>query len=216
MINNNSSSNDSGGGLAAGGTATGGGILSQVILVEATKPDESRFRAVVEKIDGAILKLIPDGSSISLGGQSLTKAQILGELQPTLDRYSAIDALVKATQKARLDLRANLPATHQFVKSLEAALVNALGPGNPELDAFGIKTGKYRPLSAEKKFLRAQKAAKTRVLRGTLGKRQKQALKFQGELKAQSVESTGAQSGGGNATPGTAAVGEPSGTPTAK
>ena len=215
MVNDNTNSN-AGGGLAGGGTVIGGGILSRVIPVEATKPDESRFRAVVEKIDGAILKLIPDDSSISLGGQSLTKAQILGELQPALDCFSAIDALVKALQKARLDLKATLPGTHQFVKSLQVALVNALGPGNPELDSFGIKTGKHRPLSAEKNFLRAQKAAKTRAIRGTLGQRQKEDVKFKGELLARSVESTGTEGGGSNATPGNATGGDQRGTPTAK
>ena len=212
---------NAGGGFAGGGTVSSGGILSRVFPVAAAKPDGSKFRIVVEKIDSAILKLIPDGSSISLGGQSLTKAQILGELQPTLDLFSAVDAQVKAIQKARLDLAAALPATHQFVKSLEAAIVNALGPGNPELDSFGIKTGKKRPLTAEQKFLREQKAAKTRLIRGTLGKRQKQDVKFKGELQAQSVESTGTQSGGGNATPVTAtgggnATGDGSATPTAK
>jgi hypothetical protein len=187
-----------------GGTGSVGNIFSQVIPAKALQPDDSKFRAELEQIDTGVVNLIPDGTSITIGGQSLTKAQILGQLQPTLDLFSAVDAQVKATQKARLNLKAATPATQQFVKSLKVALQNALGPGNPELASFGISIGKKKALTVEAKFVSTQKSSKTRVARNTLGKRQKADVKFQGQLQAQAVTPPGPASGGGSsATPST-------------
>jgi hypothetical protein len=98
-----------------------------------------------------------------------------------------VDALVIAAQKARLTLNAATPATKQYVKSLKVALQNALGPGNPSLRSFGIASGQRRALSVEEKFISIQKSGKTCIVRFTLGKRQKQAVKLQGELQAQVV-----------------------------
>ncbi len=189
-----------------GGGAVNGGTLFGAVPAQAVLPDHA-FRAELEQIDDAVQKLIPSGAIIPIGGQSPTREQVLAQLQPTLDLFTAVDAQVRATKLARLNLKGALPAAHQLVKSLKAALVNLLGPGNPELVSFGIKTGHKKALTAEQKFLRAQKATKTRKVRGTLGSRQKQDVKFTGQLEAQAVESSGNQGSGGDTTPAAGATG---------
>jgi hypothetical protein len=184
---------------APAGAANAADILAKVIPAKAIQPD-SRFRHELEQIASAVASLILDGRAIDVGGQSTTKEQILGVLQPTLDLYLAVDALVKATQKARLTLNAATPATKQYVKSLKVALQNALGLGNPELRSFGVATGKRRALTVEEKFISAQKSGKTRIVRYTLGKRQKQAVKFQGVLQALALGPPGDPIGGSSAT----------------
>jgi hypothetical protein len=129
-------------------TANGADVLSEIIPAPAIQPD-SRFRWELDQIERAVDELILDGRSLDVGGKATTKAQILGVLQPTLELYAAVDALVIAAQKARLTLNAATPATKQYVKSLKVALQNALGPGNPSLRSFGIASGQRRPLSVE-------------------------------------------------------------------
>ncbi len=190
-----------------GGGAVTGGTLFGAVPAQAIQPDHA-FRAEIEQIDDAIVKFIPDGTVIPCGGQSPTKAQVLAQLQPTLDLFDAVDAQVKAAKLARQNLKDALPAAHQLVKSLKAAILNLLGPGSPELAEFGIKTGKKKQLTVEEKFLRAQAASKTRKVRGTLGSRQKQDVKFQGTLEAQVTEKVPGIEGGGNAPPAAATAGD--------
>jgi len=110
-----------------------------------------------------------------------------------------IDRAVQAAKSSRLPLQAALPGLHQYVVALKAALVGYFGKGNPALAAFGISASKPKQLTAAQKTARAAKAAETRKQRGTLGKRQKEQVKFQGQIEVQ-ANVAGTPVSGGNAT----------------
>jgi hypothetical protein len=66
----------------------------------------------------------------------------------------------------------------QFLADLKAVLAGALGSDNQLLVQWGFKVTKpKKPLTAEQKVLRAAKAKLTRQKRGTLGRKQKAAIK---------------------------------------
>jgi hypothetical protein len=129
---------------------------------------------------------LPEG--LALHQTPLSRDEIRAGLAPLLDLYLQLAALVAQTQKLRLQIEALTPATYQRVKSIKIALVNALGPGHPELATFGIPVPKRRPLTAQEKFLKSERSKRTRKVRNTLGWRQRQKLRFQGEFQAAVLE----------------------------
>ena len=69
-------------------------------------------------------------------------------------------------------------AAKQFLGDLKSALAGAVGADNQLLSQWGFKVKKaVKPISSEERVLRAAKAKLTREKRGTLGKRQKAAIK---------------------------------------
>lgn len=142
------------------------------------------FPRVLARFDKAVATAIPAGLALHVGQSPLTRDDIRAGLAPLLDLYQQLAALVAATQKVRQQIDALTPATYQYVKSIKVALVNALGPGNPQLPTFGVAVPKRRPLTTQEKFLKSERSKRTRKVRNTLGPRQRQKLKFQGELQA--------------------------------
>jgi len=66
-----------------------------------------------------------------------------------------------------------------------------LGRGNPQLAQFGITTSNgSKPLTSTQKVVRAAKALKTRALRHTMGKVQKAAVQYVGDLQVAVNETT--------------------------
>ncbi len=145
------------------------------------------FPHVLARFDKAIARL-PAGLALHVGQTPLSRDEIRAGLAPLLDLYLQLAALVAQTQKLRLQIEALTPATYQRVKSIKVALVNALGQGHPELSTFGIPVPKRRPLNAHERFLKSERSKRTRKVRKTLGFRQRQQLKFQGELQATVLE----------------------------
>jgi hypothetical protein len=163
---------------ASAATAT----LGDPVPAPLVKPRKD-FPRVLARFDKAIARL-PAGLALHVGPTALSPAEIRADLAPLLGLYLQLNALVAQTQKLRLQIEALTPATYQRVKSIKVALVNALGAGHPQLSAFGIPAPKRRPLTVQEKFLKVQRSKRTRKVRNTLGPRQRQKVKFQGELQA--------------------------------
>jgi hypothetical protein len=124
---------------------------------------------------------IPDGTSLTVAGQSWTKDALKTWLQAGLDLHEAVEAKKRELKTARQTLAQGLPAERKLLKDLKDALVAFFGRGNPVLGQFGIKApASRRPLTAQQLAMRAAKAKLTRVARHTLGSRQKQSLHVQG------------------------------------
>jgi len=157
--------------------------LGDPVPAPLVKPRKD-FPRVLARFDKAIAAGLPAGLALHVGSTPLTRDQIRADFKPLLDLYRQLDALVKATQKVRLQIEALTPSTYRRVKSIKVALTNALGAGHPQLVAFGIPLPKRRPLTVQEKFLKAERSKRTRKVRNTLGPRQRQQLKFQGELQA--------------------------------
>ena len=120
---------------------------------------------------------VPDGSSLTVAGQSWTKAALMAELQTGLDLYQKVKDQVQALKEDRQARSTGLPAIRKLAKALRHALIGTFGQGSPMLEQFGIKAVVRNPLTAEQLSLRAARARATRVARHTLGTRQKQAIR---------------------------------------
>jgi hypothetical protein len=124
---------------------------------------------------------IPDGSSLTVAGQSWTKDALKARLQVGVDLHDAVEAKKRELKTVRQTLAQGLPAERTLLKDLRDALVAFFGRGSPVLAQFGIKVpGSRRPLTAQQLAMRAAKAKLTRVARHTLGSRQKQSVHVQG------------------------------------
>ncbi len=205
-VSNSSTSGGStaGVGSTSGGSSAGGGSAPGATppagnLPPATTQPRHGFRSEVATIVAALVN-IPAGSTVMVAGQSLTKTGILAVYQPLLDLFAEIDAGVQSLKSQRLALQAALPAAHQFTVNLRAGLVALFGKGNPVLESFGFSGTKPHKLTVEQKTARKAKAAETRALRGTGGKRQKAAVKYTGQIEVQTVKS-GAPAAGGSPSP---------------
>ncbi|MHB8416511.1 MAG: hypothetical protein ACYDCL_00440 [Myxococcales bacterium] len=230
MVNNKSNTGSplaggpSTGGSSAGassnpsGSTAGGGTPAAASASPGIIPGVSKakggVRTEVTAVANGIGTSFPAGATIVVDGQSYSQASLLAALQAALALYSAVDTAVQALKNQRLALRAALPDVRQLLAGIKAALVAYFGKGNPVLEAFGFNLQKPRQLNVEQKLARKEKAAATRKLRGTTGKRQKQGVKYQGQVDVQATLSSGTQPAGSNSSSaGAAAV--PAGSNTA-
>jgi hypothetical protein len=125
--------------------------------------------------------VVPDGSLIRLGGVDRKKTDVVSELQAVLAQYASVDSTAAVVRAERAQLREALPAADALLRHLRAALVVFLGQGNPELEKFGVRIREPRKPTVQQKVLAGEKARRTRALRGTLGPRQKKAIRYTGE-----------------------------------
>jgi len=125
--------------------------------------------------------VIPDGSLIRVDGVDQKKADVVTELQAVLTQHAAVDSSAAAVKANRAQLSQALPAAHLLLQHLKLAIIALLGKGSPELQQFGLQVRVPRKLTVQQKALAAEKARRTRALRGTKGSRQKAAIRYAGE-----------------------------------
>jgi len=163
------------------------------------------FRQKVSQMIAGLQAVIPDGSSVTVGGQAVAKADLVTEMTQIISAYQAIEAAATATKGVRSQLSAQLPGFQKQYLELKDGLVSSLGRGSPQLAQFGITAAKTaKPLTPAQKVVRAQKALNTRAMRHTMGPRQKAAVQYTGNVQV-SVSSVPAT----NPVDGTATVANP-------
>jgi hypothetical protein len=145
----------------------------------------------VSQMIAGIQAVIPDGSSVAVGGTTVAKADLVNELMQISSAYQAIDAGVLASKAARSQLNEQLPGFRKQYFGIKDAMLAFLGRGNPQLAQFGIAVSKgSKSLTPSQKVVKAAKALKTRALRHTMGKVQKAAVQYTGELQLAVSETT--------------------------
>jgi hypothetical protein len=122
-------------------------------------------------------KHFPNGQ-FTLGKTAYTTASLGGVFQELADAYSALSAAHAMVKDAVLAVRtteANVdPIIGDYVNFLRATFRNAAA----ELGDFGLQPPRARtPLVPEKRLTATAKAKATRIARGTMGKKQKSAIK---------------------------------------
>ena len=199
------------------GSFAGGGSASSIPSsgVPAATMPRGGFREEVAVFAAAIGTQFPDGSTVSVAGQSMSKQSILAALAVVQALYANVDAGVQSLKQERLALTATLPGAHQFIGNLKAMLIGFFGKGNPVLESFGL-VRKPRQLSAAEKTARALKAKETRKLRGTGGSRQQAAKKFTGKVEVATTVSPSETSGGNAPAAGGSSAGASNSTPSGK
>ena len=129
-------------------------------------------------IDGLLTALPPDVTQLVLGTVTYKVPDLIAFFQ-------GLEQPWKEVRTARITIRQviqNRPTDYKLLNdalaNLKGALSGVLGHASENLTKFGFKPTKTRkPLTAEQNALRAAKAKLTRQKRGTLGKRQKAAIK---------------------------------------
>ena|SRR5579871_6712762 len=121
------------------------------------------------------------GTSVAVLGTTYAVPDLIAKLESYQSAYAGVRDTRSALHELIVQRDQLEPEVVAFLGSLKAAVVNLFGTDSPELEKFGFKPKKKRaPLTSEQAFARAAKAKATRVKRGTLGRKQKAALKFTG------------------------------------
>ncbi len=126
---------------------------------------------------------LPDGSSLPAAHGAMTKQEVVSELEDAVAKFEAVDAQLVALKEARLAVLVSVDALLELHTERKAALSIVLGRKSPMLLHFGLKPHQQRrPLTPEESVVRAEKARQTRILRHTMGSRQKAMIKFDGQI----------------------------------
>ncbi len=137
------------------------GLLTQLVNGLGTKPPGGATTMVVD-------------------AQSTAMADVVTELKGYEGTYQAeadAKAALAAARQARIKLQ---PKALPRLRLITEAVKGMMGPNNPALTNLGIEPEKVpAPLTAEKQVLKAERNAATRKARGTLGAKQKKAIKGQ-------------------------------------
>ncbi len=173
------------------------------------------FRQKVSQLIAGIQAVLPDGSGVTVGGGLVAKTDLVNGLMQISAAYQAIDAARLTAKGALSQMRSDLPGFHKQYVGAKDALVAFLGRGSPQLAQLGIKvsTGS-KPLSPAQKVVRAAKARKTRALRHTMGKVQKAAVQYTGDLEV-AVNETAPAAPADETVPAAAPLGAPMAAPVA-
>lgn len=182
----------------SGNAGSGGASASPTPIPGAGSKAKAGFRTELTQVVSGIGTQFPDGSSITVTGVSTSKQQLLSTLAALLGLFANVDTAASALSTERAALKTASPDGRKLLANIKTAIVAFFGKGNPALVAFGFNVSKPIPLTVEQKLARKEKAAATRALRGTSGKRQKAAKTFTGTVSVQTTVS-GNPTASGNA-----------------
>jgi hypothetical protein len=160
---------------------TSGSANSTTPTVVPSKVAAHGLRAALEAMLSGVQQVIPDGSNVLVAGAQLTKADVVAKLTVFLTQYSAIETQAAVVKADRQGLKQSLPEARQLLQELKDAVIAAFGRGSPDLQKFGVRVRVTRKPTSQQRALAAEKARRTRALRGTKGSRQKAAIRFAGE-----------------------------------
>jgi hypothetical protein len=150
------------------------------------RPPKGLRQRLERMLAGALA--MPDGSSIPTMGGSVPKAEMVARLAGGVAYFEAIDAQLLALKLARVQMLGVASDLQEMHTQWKGSLAVSLGRKNPELANFGLKPQvQRRALTPDERVARAEKARQTRRLRHTGGRRQKAALKFQGDVRVVTV-----------------------------
>ena len=127
---------------------------------------------------GLETKLPSTVTTLLMRGVSTPVADVVKEGQDLMQPYKNKRDANTVSHQFSLDKPQIEKDLRKFIADVKAALVAVTGGDNAMLTSFGFKPKKpAKSLTAEQQLLRSEKAKQTRQKRGTLGSRQKAAIK---------------------------------------
>jgi hypothetical protein len=145
-----------------------------------TNISENSPSGLLQKIQNALAgvqKVLPDGSSLSMSGQTVTKAQLVTQLTGLLPPLTSVTDAKSTYAQAVQARKLAEPNAREFLAQLRAALVAFYGRGSPSLSDYGMSAKKPAAQTSKTAILAAAKRTLTRQKRGTLGSKQKAGIK---------------------------------------
>jgi len=139
---------------------------------------ELQLDKAVEGIDAAW----PAGvDKLPLRGQWYTKEDFKAEVTATRKPWKDVRVAKAVVRQFTQDKPANEAKAKQLLADLKATMTTQFGGESETLSQFGFKPkAKRRALTSEQQTLANAKRLLTRKARGTLGKRQREAIKYDG------------------------------------
>jgi hypothetical protein len=116
-------------------------------------------------------------SSIPLGASTYTPTSLAAAIQARIDASNAVATTKAAWQGAVKTYDGIDTQVTVLVREIKNLVIACWGPSSPKLADFGFKPVTRTPLTSAQKVARAAKADATRKARGTLGRKQKAAIK---------------------------------------
>ncbi len=118
---------------------------------------------------------------IVVNGKKLDRTALLQEIESVRAPWKSAREAHAVIRQFTQDKPDHKLRADELLAGLEAAFVAHFGRESEELTKFGFKPYKRRrPLTVEENILRTAKGKLTRAKRGTLGKKQRAALKAEG------------------------------------
>ena len=141
-------------------------------------PTAPRLLAEMMRFIEGVPQVLPVGSHVGIQGVEYGPDALVAKLQEVLKPVTDVVNAEQAAKNARREIQVQYASTRHFLTAFAAALRGYLGANNPKLAALGIKPVQpAAPLTVAAKLQRALKAKATRKARGTLGRRQRKAIK---------------------------------------
>jgi hypothetical protein len=120
----------------------------------------------------------PQQSSFTIGSVSMTLADLVAKFQGMEAKFSSRRDLEVQLANVRATIDQTAKADAQFLRDFRFCFRGMLGAENEELSNYGIKPlKKPRKLTAEERTLAVARNRATRQKRGTLGSKQKAAIR---------------------------------------
>lgn len=135
---------------------------------------KSRTKAM---LDGWTAEAAAMPESYWVGGESLAAADIIARLKQHRRAHDHVGMCRTMLTFAIAQRDEQLDAEQKLQENLTALLLQALGPNGRALRRFGVAPPKARrKLTAEEQVIAQQRSRDTRLVRGTKGSRQREAI----------------------------------------
>jgi hypothetical protein len=138
-------------------------------------------RSTVQAHDGQVIvgikKDLQNVSSLPLAGSTYTLAALEQLIQSRIDAANKVAQAKANWSDATATYKALNTQLTPVIRGLRQYVINAFGQDSPLLADFGFTPPKKATLTSEQLVVRAAKADATRKARGTMGKKQKKAVK---------------------------------------
>jgi hypothetical protein len=145
--------------------------------------------------------VLPAAASVRVNGTTYTQSALVTLVQGVVAPYITVQTLRGQLAKAVEVMDAAEVSSEATIAAVIASLIQYFGSASPVLPKLGIASKKPRqPMTAEQKAQAVARARATRLLRGTKGKRQKEAIKSNITTSV-TVQSGGTPAAGTTASP---------------
>ena len=156
-------------------------------MSEAGLSDHAKSYGVERRLDillEAILKSWPPGvDKVFIRGVAMTRDELAAKVEETRSIWKRVREAKALIRQFANDKPQHKAVANQLLDDAKVSLASHVGLESETLTAFGFAPKRRRrKLTSEQEALRVAKLRETRKARGTMGRRQREKIKFNGEV----------------------------------
>jgi len=145
-------------------------------MANGTTLKKGGFIAKLQQARDGAAKVIPKGTTLTLGGQQMTIDQVVAGFDVELTKVPVIATSRAQWQAAVAAVRNGLPAARELYLALKKWAELNFPKGDPRLAEFGFPIRTPKKPSSATRIVAKIKAAQTRAARHTMGSQQRLAI----------------------------------------